>query len=231
MRDNGIGISAEMLSRVFDLFTQVDRSLDRSQGGLGIGLTLVRQLVEMHGGSVAGLQRGRQPRQRVRHPPARPGRRRRSRSRQPESVAAGPRAVVRAAHPHRRGLSVGRREPDEDAGSWAATRSGSHCDGPSALEELTTFRPEIILLDIGLPGHGRLRGGPVASAKRPGTESIVLIALTGYGQEEDRQRSREAGFDHHLTKPVDRASLLKVIAWASGRAAKGDARSAHLSRA
>ena len=160
VRDNGIGISAEMLSRVFDLFTQVDRSLDRSQGGLGIGLTLVRRLVEMHGGTRPGPQRGRRTAAAS------------SSSACPHSMKLLPsnssspalRAGSSGTSVARRILIVddypaGRREPDEGAGAGRPRGAGSRSTG-RALEEISTFQPEVVVLDIGLPGHGRLRGGP-----------------------------------------------------------------------
>jgi signal transduction histidine kinase/DNA-binding response OmpR family regulator len=209
VRDNGIGISPEMLSSVFDLFTQVDRSLDRSQGGLGIGLTLVRRLVEMHGGSVQafseGTNRGTEflvrlpalvvPPARV--PDAEPA--------AEESAGAAPCKVL-----------VVDDHPDVTRSLARLLRLSGHEvrtaeDGAGALAEVERFRPEVVLLDIGLPG---MDGYQVARAirKLPHTESLVLVALTGYGQADDRRRSHEAGFDHHLVKPVDADALSAVLA-------------------
>ena len=198
-----------MLPRIFDLFTQVDRSLDRSQGGLGIGLTLVRRLVEMHGGRVQAHSEG-------------PNRGSEFVVRLPASIDAiddgsrgRPTVLARRrgaapADPDRRGLS--RRGAET---LRKLLRLGGHevrvaRDGPGALEELAAADAEIVLLDIGLPG---MDGYEVARLirKRPGGESIVLVALTGYGQDDDRRRSIEAGFDHHLTKPVDPAALFSLI--------------------
>ena len=208
VRDNGIGISPEMLPRIFDLFTQVDRSLDRSQGGLGIGLTLVRQLVEMHGGRVQAHSEG-------------PNRGSEFVVRLPASIdaaghagEAGQRLTDGDPVPPRRILIVEDYEPAAET-LRKLLRLGGHDvrvsrDGPGALEDLAAADAEIILLDIGLPG---MDGYHVAELirKRPGGESIVIVALTGYGQEDDRRRSIEAGFDFHLTKPVDPVALFSLI--------------------
>jgi signal transduction histidine kinase/DNA-binding response OmpR family regulator len=208
VRDNGVGISAEMLSRVFDLFTQADRSLDRSQGGLGVGLTLARRLVEMHGGNVQafseGTNRGCELVIRL-----------------PALAETCPSAVdenrfhsgPKDHHPRR--ILIVDDHPDVTRSLARLLRLSGHevrtsLDGPTALEELASFRPEIVLLDIGLPG---MDGYEVAQSirKQPDSGSLVLIALTGYGQDEDRRRSREAGFDHHLVKPVDPDALLSIV--------------------
>jgi two-component system CheB/CheR fusion protein len=186
----------------------VDRSLDRSQGGLGIGLTLVRRLVQMHGGTVQAFSEGanrgsefiiRLPA--LAGPPPLPG-------------DAGVTPAETAEHHPRRILIVD--DHPDVAGSLARLlRLSGHdvktaFDGPAALEELTSFRPEIILLDIGLPG---MDGYEVAQAirKQPALESVVLVALSGYGQYEDRRRSQMAGFDLHLIKPVDPDALLALL--------------------
>ncbi|WP_422927577.1 response regulator [Singulisphaera sp. PoT] len=208
VRDNGIGISGEMLSSIFDLFTQLDRSLDRSQGGLGIGLTLVRQLVEMHGGTVQASSAGEdQGSEFIIRLPALP------------LMHASVEADVNA--PEDASLSTPRRilivddNPDVANSLARLLRMRSHEvrtaeHGEAALSELVNFQPQTILLDIGLPG---MDGYEVAQAirKLPTGESVVLVALTGYGQDEDRRRSQEAGFDHHLVKPVELASLLSLI--------------------
>ncbi|MDB5351481.1 MAG: hypothetical protein JWN86_2728 [Planctomycetota bacterium] len=208
VRDDGIGISSEMLSHVFDLFTQVDRSLDRSQGGLGIGLTLVRRLVEKHGGSVEaqsdGINRG--SRFIIRVPAL-------------ADVAPAARATNEArprkiAGPSRRILIVDD-HPDVGRSLAKLLRLRGHevrlaQDGAGALDEITQDEPEVVILDIGLP---EMDGYQIAQAirRRPGGESIVLIAVTGYGQDEDRRRSGEAGFDCHLVKPVDPDQLLSLL--------------------
>jgi signal transduction histidine kinase/DNA-binding response OmpR family regulator len=208
VRDNGIGISPEMVPCIFDLFIQVDRSLDRSQGGLGVGLTLVRQLVEMHGGSVQAHSEG-------------PNRGSEFAVRLPAmSEAAGSGRELapltpRDDPPPRRILIVEDYQAVADSLERLLRLRGHDVrvcrDGPGALEALAFAHPEIILLDIGLPG---IDGYDVARLirERPGGESIVLIALTGYSQEEDRRRSIEAGFDHHMAKPVDPNTLFSLIA-------------------
>ncbi|HEY1066933.1 MAG TPA: response regulator, partial [Pirellulales bacterium] len=206
-KDNGAGISAEMLPKVFDLFTQVDATLDRSQGGLGIGLTLVRSLVELHGGSVAvesgGPGMGSEFTVRL---PALPETVRR--------VEAEDQPLADLPAPHGRVLIV---DDNADAAASLAmlltfcgddvrTASG----GAKALELAREFRPRIVLLDIGLPG---MDGYDLARRLReqPGGDGLLLIAITGYGQEEDRRRSVAAGFDHHLIKPVDLNALQEVL--------------------
>ncbi|CAN5760640.1 hypothetical protein BH20PSE1_BH20PSE1_04300 [soil metagenome] len=202
VQDNGIGISAEMLARVFEMFSQVDQSLTRTQGGLGIGLALVRSLVEMHGGTVqatsAGVGQGSEfivrlplgtiPQQ--------------DRGAQETGVAP----VQSAIGPARRILVV---EDNLDAAESLATLIElmghdvrSVHDGASALETAAAFRPDVVLLDIGLPD---INGYEVAPRLRqqPGLGRIALAALTGWGQEEDRLRARTAGFDHHFVKPID----------------------------
>ncbi len=199
--DDGIGIDKELLPRVFDLFTQADRSVARSQGGLGIGLTLVRSLVERHGGSVEVHSEG-------------PGRGSEFVIRLP-AAAAQPAAAERPqgdghaplgpARVQRRVLVVddnidAARAFAEIVSLWKhEVRVASN--GAAALEMAKTYHPDIVLLDIGLPG---MSGYQVAKQLRrqPEFAKTVLVAVTGYGQEEDRRRSREAGFNHHLVKPV-----------------------------
>ncbi len=193
--DNGIGIEPDLLHKVFDPFTQASRSLDRSQGGLGIGLTLVRSLVEMHGGSVSahseGVGHGSQFVVRLPTISA------------PQETAPG-RGKHNAAR-QRRILVV-----DDNVGAAQMlavllSTLGAHevkivHDGPAALAQVETFRPEIVLLDIGLPGMDGYQVGWTIR-RSPQFDSMLLVALTGYGQEEDRRRSQEAGFDEHLVKP------------------------------
>ena len=206
VRDNGVGISAEMLPKVFDLFTQVDRSLDRSQGGLGIGLTLVRRLVEMHEGSVEarsdGLGRGSEFI--VRLPIYRAKPKASSPLALPETVSCQPSRILVV--------------DDNADGGQSLTQllrlAGHHVafaqSGYRAIELAREFSPTIALLDIGLPG---MDGYELAKQLR-GIETshrLTLIALTGYGQEEDRRRTKEAGFDHHLTKPADLKTLFAIL--------------------
>jgi len=215
IRDDGIGISAEMQPRIFELFVQVDHAATRSQGGLGIGLTLVKDLVEMHGGSVAaaseGLGKGSEFVIRlplvVKLPP-------------PPDAAAPPEQRPTTAPVRHRLLIV---DDNQDAAESMAMllRFKGHevrvaHDGPAALKLASSYRPQIVLLDIGMPG---MDGYEVARQWRalPGSEFTVLAALTGWGQENERRRTTEAGFDHHLVKPVDLKELEKVFtAFASG---------------
>jgi PAS domain S-box-containing protein len=208
VRDNGIGIAAEDLSRLFDMFAQVDTSLERSRDGLGIGLTLVSTLVEMHGGTVEahsdGLGRGSEFT--VRLPmlteAAQP---------MPRPSASEPMAM-----PARRVLVVDDNQDGAESLSILLQLGGHETeqahDGYEALEAAKRFRPDVVLLDIGLPG---LNGYEVCRRLRqqPWGASLILVALTGWGQEEDRQRSREAGFNAHMVKPVDHETLTKLLAW------------------
>jgi PAS domain S-box-containing protein len=208
VRDTGVGIPAHMLPKVFEMFTQVDRSLEKSRGGLGIGLSLVKGLVEMHGGSVEARSEGH--------------------GRGSEFVVRLP--VV---------LSLAGQSADEDSQSRVGpggqrrvlvvddshdsatslammlqlmgyeTRAAH--DGLEALEVAEDFRPRVILLDIGMP---KLNGYDTARRLRQETwgKHIVLVALTGWGQDDDKRRSHEAGFNYHLVKPVDIGALEKLLA-------------------
>ena len=208
VRDDGIGLPEELLPHVFDLFTQADRSLDRSQGGLGIGLTLVRRLVELHGGEVEARSdgAGRGSEFAVALPlleqPA-----------EADGTPAPSRDARRAA-----GLRVLVVEDHADSAEVLAylLRLEGHDvrtapDGATALELAPAFDAEVVLCDIGLPG---LNGYDLAARmrERPGASGMRLIALSGYGQAEDRRRSKEAGFHFHLTKPVEPDALLALLA-------------------
>ncbi len=210
VRDTGIGMDRAMLERVFDTFSQADSSLDRSRGGLGLGLSLVRGLVALHGGTVhadsAGLGRGTEIT--IRLPLA----------------GAGAIAEVPADAPAN-GTSVHRVLVIEDNADAAESMrilfeltghevAIAHA-GPAGLDAARAFRPQIVLCDIGLPGG--MDGYAVARAIRgdPSLAAVRLIALSGYGQEEDRRRSREAGFDAHLIKPVDFADLRRFLTGAA----------------
>lgn len=211
VRDTGAGISADMLPHIFDPFTQVDQSLDRAQGGLGIGLTLARRLVEMHQGSVqatsAGLGQGSEFV--VRLPVL---------TAAPSPAAPAPLNGVKAppsAAPRARVLVV---DDNVDAADTLATlvRLSGHevrtvYDGPAALAAAQEYHPEVVLLDIGLPG---LDGYEVARRLRRQTEGeqVLIAAVTGYGQDQDRLRSQQAGFDAHLVKPVELAALHALFA-------------------
>ena len=208
VRDNGSGIPPEMLPRIFDLFTQVDQSLDRSQGGLGIGLTLVRRLVEMHHGTVKASSAG--PGQGsefvVRLPALAPG----TTGFKPTNGGLAP----SAPHAKYRVLVV---DDNVDAADSLAVLVRLHGhevrianDGHTALETAQDFRPEVVLLDIGLPG---MNGYEVARRLRAGADGnrLLLAAVTGYGHAEDRSRSRQAGIDHHLVKPIDPEALRQLL--------------------
>lgn len=207
VRDEGQGMTPEVLAHAFELFVQGPSTLDRQQGGLGLGLTLVRRLIEMHGGSIEmnseGIGRGSEVVIRL---PLAAGE---ESTVPPEEAVTAP-AVARL----RRVLVV---EDNADARNmlvFLLKRHGHDVraagDGPAAIAEAQSFSPEVVLLDIGLP---RLDGYAVARALRaaPGTTEALLVALTGYGQEEDREKALAAGFDHHLLKPTDPAQVLAVM--------------------
>jgi len=204
VEDEGIGIPADQLSRIFEPFTQVDRTLERSWSGLGIGLMLVKRLVELHGGNVTVESDGRRGSKFVIRLPVM------DEASSPSVPAAAPEAGAQAEH--RRILVV---DDNKDAATSLATllRMIGHeveiaFDGVDAVQTAERFRPEIVLLDIGLPkmnGYDACR----AIRQRPWGEDVLIVALTGWGQEEDRRMAREAGFDDHLVKPVGFASLEK----------------------
>jgi PAS domain S-box-containing protein len=207
VEDSGIGIEPEHLAGLFDLFSQVNTALDRPRGGLGIGLALVRGLVELHGGTVearsAGLGKGSEFR--VTLPLARTPLRT---TQEVPVVEQGP-----AARP-RRLLVVDDNRDSAESLALLLRRRGHEVreayDGQEALAAAESFRPDVVLLDIGLPG---MNGYEVARRIRrePWSRGIVLVAVTGWGQEGDKRRSREAGIDHHLTKPVDLVRLSALL--------------------
>jgi two-component system, sensor histidine kinase len=219
VQDNGVGIPPEMLDEVFDIFTQVNRTLDRSQGGLGIGLSLVRRLTEMHGGEVAADSKGlghgstftvRLPLMDAVQSPAASD----------EAAQCEP-----PQRPRLRILVVDDIPDVADVLKMLLDLEGFETlvaySGLTALESAREFRPEVVICDIGLPemdGHEiarRLRGDPkVASA--------TLIALTGWGAEGELRRTRESGFDFHLVKPVDANALLALLSQISPRTALTD---------
>jgi PAS domain S-box-containing protein len=209
VRDHGIGMSIDLLENAFDLFVQDTRSLDRSQGGMGIGLTMVRSLVRMHGGSVRAFSDGpgrgcevvvRLPRAPGDAPPAR------------RSPTGGNR-IVRAARP----LRILVVDDNLDAARTLGRLLGllghdvalAH-DGPSALATSRRVPPELVFIDIGLPGMDGY--GLAAALRAAGLDRAALVAVTGYGRDEDLRLSGERGFDHHLVKPVDMAALQRVTA-------------------
>ncbi len=211
VRDSGVGISPEMLPRVFDLFVQERQELDRSQGGLGLGLAIVHSLVRLHGGSVGVRSdgRGRGSEFSVRLP------RTELRVAERTSRAAAAAPVERPDHGQGRRVLVV--DDNRDAADLLSESLGllgfEVCvayDGPSALEAADHFRPELALLDIGLPV---MDGYEVARRLRDRAElrDLRLVALTGYGQESDRRRSRDAGFHAHLVKPLDLNALAALL--------------------
>lgn len=204
--DNGIGMPEALQARVFELFEQGDRSLDRSQGGLGLGLSLVKRLVELHGGSVSASSQGagRGSEFEIRLPLAAA----------PES-APGPEPRVPGQAAPRRVLVVDDNrdaaESTADVLRYARHEVKTAYSGPAALGVARVFRPEVVFLDIGLPG---MDGYEIARRLRefPETSGARLIALTGYGQSADLARSRVSGFDEHFVKPVDPLTLARAVA-------------------
>ncbi|MBA2290837.1 MAG: PAS domain S-box protein [Gemmatimonadales bacterium] len=212
IRDNGVGIPAEQLRRIFEMFTQVDTSLERSRDGLGIGLTLAKTLVEMHGGSLEACSDGiglgsefvlRLP----------------ILVDTPTPLAPVPSPTV--SLPKRRTILVVDDNRDSATSLAMLLEVNGHqthtaYDGAQAVEAAATLQPDVVLLDIGMPtmnGYEACR----RIREAPGGTTIVLIALTGWGQDQDRQRSQEAGFDHHLVKPVDPHALMELIGALSRR--------------
>ena len=211
VRDSGIGIPPAMLERIFEMFTQVDRSLERSRGGLGIGLTLVKRLVELHGGRVTAYSQGPH--------------------KGSEFVVALPVAGARplAAAPHAEAVPAAARRrivvADDNADSAQSMARvlvlmGHDVrvagDGQECLAICDEFHPQVALLDIGMP---RLNGYETARAIRSAAwgPQAVLVAMTGWGQDEDVRRAMAAGFDHHLVKPVDHAKLTALLGAAPAR--------------
>jgi CheY-like chemotaxis protein len=209
VKDNGIGIESELLPGIFEMFVQVDSSMGRSQGGLGLGLTLARELVRLHGGSITARSAGR--------------------GHGSEFVVRLP-LVQGGVHDHnapdrdqdRAASKISRRilvvdDSAVQAKSLAMVLKLSGHDvrmvgsAQEALQMLEHFTPDIALVDIGLPG---MNGYELARAIRirPEWKRLVLIAQTGWGRDEDRNRSRDAGFDHHLTKPIDHRLLRDILA-------------------
>ena len=213
VRDTGIGMSADLVPHIFELFTQAPRTLDRSKGGLGLGLPLVRRLVDMHGGQVVGSSPGlgKGSEFTVTLP----------RLRQPAPTAlAGPEAVPASDLRRRRILVVDDETDTADALAMVLNRAGHATavsyDGAAALQAARTFKPEVVLLDIGLP---RMDGYEVARRLREdlGDQNVLLFALTGYRK--DAGRLDRVGFDGHLLKPPDLRQLAALIA--RGRTVRG----------
>jgi PAS domain S-box-containing protein len=205
--DSGVGIPADKLDAIFEMFTQVDSSLEQSQGGLGIGLTLVKRLVEMHGGTVtarsAGADHGSTFEVRL---PA---------LREAATIASPAADQPQTSNATYRILVVDDNQDSADSLAMLMELHGHDVyiahDGQSALDSAEQHRPDVVLLDIGLPvlnGHDVCR----RIRQQPWGQATVVIALTGWGQDEDRRRSQEAGFDGHLVKPVDHGRLLALLA-------------------
>ncbi len=206
VRDTGIGIPPEKLPQMFELFVQGDRTLARSEGGLGIGLTLVKSLVEMHGGTITATSEG-------------PGRGcefvvRLLAVARPRAEPARPVAPASRVKQAARILIVDDND-DSARGLARLLRLLGHDirtahDGPEAVAIALQDPPDVVLLDIGLPG---MDGYQVASElrKHEACRSALIIAVSGYGQDDDRRRSRESGFDHHLVKPIDHDALLTLL--------------------
>jgi PAS domain S-box-containing protein len=206
VRDYGIGISPDQMSRIFDMFTQLDHSLDHGQGGLGVGLSLSKQLVNLHGGSLEanseGLGKGSEFV--VRIPIAA----------DPPPEAAKPSGPARATIRRHRILVADDNQDSAVVLAHLLATEGHEVqtvyNGVRAIESVKALCPEVAILDIGMPG---MNGYETAQQIRSEFGSaIVLIAVTGWGQEEDKKRSKEAGFDYHLTKPIDVLALEQILA-------------------
>jgi signal transduction histidine kinase/CheY-like chemotaxis protein len=219
--DNGIGIAPEMVDEIFSMFAQVDHSLERAHAGLGVGLTLAKRLVEMHGGTIAaasaGLGRGSEFR--VRLPLAAAA-----------GTAASDRSVPAASRAERRRVLIV--DDNRDFASSLALLLGAlgqdvdvAYDGPSAIARAERFAPHVVFLDIGLPG---INGYDVARRLRaiPATADAVITAVTGWGQDHDRARAFDAGFDYHVVKPLDPDQLEMILERGRNRTAPPDERGA-----
>ena len=207
VRDDGIGLAADALERIFDLFSQIPAGMERAQGGLGIGLTLARRLVELHGGTVEARSDGpnRGSEIVVRLPAA------------TDDVPVPVRGNAPASGPHRAALRILAVDDNVQIadglarilGLWGHTVRTAH-DGVAALEAASVFEPEVVLVDLGLP---RVDGLEVARQLRLSGEQApaLLISMSGFGQDHARRRSEEAGFHHHLVKPLDMESLHTLL--------------------
>jgi CheY-like chemotaxis protein/anti-sigma regulatory factor (Ser/Thr protein kinase) len=205
VEDTGAGIHHDVLPVIFDLFVQGSRTLARSEGGLGLGLTIVKRLVELHGGSVSasspGPNRGSQFRVRL--------------PRIVEQVVDAPPVVAELPTSRARRIVIIEDNADFREGLRLLLESWGHrveeaASGAEGVDVIRRARPEIVLVDLGLPG---IDGYAVARAVRsaPGGDAILLVAITGYGRESDRRRATEAGFDAHLTKPVSPRELASTL--------------------
>jgi signal transduction histidine kinase/ActR/RegA family two-component response regulator len=210
VRDSGVGIPRHLLSSIFELFTQADRTLGRSQGGLGVGLALVQRLVEMQGGSVSGYSVGpdRGSEFTVRLPAANA-----TKPVDDESLETPSRLATTAPDACILIVDDNHDVADSTAMLLRAVGWKVHLayDGEEAIRSARTLHPDAILLDIGLPG---VDGYQVAERIRaePGNRAPLIVAVSGYGQEEHRRRSQQAGFDHHVVKPIDPTVLTQLLA-------------------
>jgi CheY-like chemotaxis protein/two-component sensor histidine kinase len=208
VKDTGVGIPPQMLSKVFEMFAQVDKSLEKAQGGLGIGLSITKRLVEMHGGSVEANSRG--PGQGsefvVRLPLPEPA--------APEPKPSDDKAEGVNSPVMRRILVADDNEDSVASMALMLKILGNEVrtatDGLEAVEVAESFRPSLILLDIGMP---KLNGYDACRniRRQPWGADVVIVALTGWGQEDDKRRAREAGFNHHLVKPVGLDAIRKLL--------------------
>src|SRR6185503_14759202 len=206
VKDNGAGIPQDKLDSIFDMFMQVDLTAERSQGGLGIGLTLVKRLTEMHGGSIEAKSAGEgEGSEFIVHLPI---------LNRPAVEANAGRDAESGSKPQRRVLVVDDNRDSADSLAMLLELTGNKTymahDGVEAVQAIEKHRPEVVLLDIGLPeldGHEVCR----RVRERPWGKDIVMIALTGWGQEDDRRKSEQAGFNGHLVKPVDYDKLLELL--------------------
>jgi PAS domain S-box-containing protein len=208
VRDGGIGISADQLPRIFDMFAQADTSLERSRSGLGIGLTLVRTLVELHGGRVEARSEGPgKGSEFVVHLPVPPA--------TSQAAPSPPAPMPEPATARYRIVVADDSQDSAEALALLLSLKGHETrtafDGAEAVEVAERFRPDVMLLDIGMP---KLNGYDACRLIRaqPWGRQVVLVAQTGWGQEEDRRRTEEAGFDGHLVKPVDPEALMSLLA-------------------
>jgi CheY-like chemotaxis protein len=208
VKDEGIGIGPQLLPHIFEMFVQADRSLERSQGGLGVGLAIVKRVVEMHNGSVEAFSMG-------------PGEGSEFTIRLPLVAATasalsgnGNGTSEKSTAVRRRILVVDDNIDGAHSLSLILSMMGHDVrtanDGETGFEQAAAFRPDVIFLDLGMP---KQNGFEVAQAIRAQSwgQSMRLVALTGWGQEEDRRKSKEAGFNHHLVKPVDPAALERLL--------------------
>lgn len=206
VKDTGSGIPPELLSHDFELFSQAEQSLDRSQGGLGIGLCLVQQLMELHGGHVEVESTLGLGSEFVVHLPIL------SRTATPSPTSYS--GIPELTGPSLRVLVVDDNVDVVESLALLIEASGHDLrtafDGPTALKVVYEFKPQVVLLDIGLP---EMNGYEVAQRLRevPDFGSVILVALTGYGHEADKQRSQEAGFNQHLVKPADSSQIQQIL--------------------